>query len=144
MEAWRAGRWITYPQLPGRDGPWSLLLPPGWQQLHDAPLEAIAANQWLAANQMALDELEKLPRQRWTSISFAQLLSDPAATIRGLCDFLGMEFDAALAARTAAPLPPSRYTHTPPAPDKWRHNEAAIESVLPEVSACWQRLQALR
>ena len=109
-----------------------------------APLQAIAARQWLAANEMALDELEKLPRDRWTTVSLAHLLADPAATIRRLCGFLGVEFDTALAARTAAPLPPSRYTHTPPAPDKWRRDEAAIESVLPEVSACWQRLQALR
>lgn len=144
MEAWRAGRWITYAQLPGREGPWSLLLPPGWQQLHDAPLEAIAARQWQAANEMALDELEKLPRQRWTAVSFERLLADPAETVRELCNFLGMEFDAALAARTAAPLPPSRYTHTAPAPEKWRRNEAAVESVLPQVTACWQRLQALR
>lgn len=144
IEAWRAGRWITYPTLPGREGPWSLLLPPGWQQLGDAPLEAIAARQWLAANQMALDELHRLPRHRWTAVSFERLLADPAATVRELCAFLGVEFDAALAARTAAPLPPSRYTHTAPAPDKWRRNAAAIDAVLPELTPCWQRLQALR
>jgi hypothetical protein len=37
MEAWRARRWITYPKLPGWKGPpWSLLLPPGWQNLNGA------------------------------------------------------------------------------------------------------------
>ena len=29
MDAWHAGGWVTYRALPGWDGPWSLLLPPG-------------------------------------------------------------------------------------------------------------------
>jgi hypothetical protein len=143
IEAWRAGRWITYPSLPGRNGPWSLLLPPEWQQLRDAPLEQIAARQWLAANQTIADDLTRLPRERWTAVSFAEFLLDPAATVRRLCGFLGVEFDAALAQRTAAPLPHSRYTNTPPAPGKWRANAAAIERMLPDVESCWQRLRSL-
>lgn len=143
MEAWRAGQWITYPHLPGREGPWSLLLPPGWQQLHDAPLEHIAAHQWRAANETVLDDLARLPRERWTSLSLEQFLADPAGTVRQLCDFLGTPFDAALVAHTAAPLPPSRYTHTAPAPGKWQRNAAAIEQVLPGLDPCWQRLRAL-
>ena len=32
MEAWKARRWVTYPNLKSWQGPpWSLLLPPGWQ-----------------------------------------------------------------------------------------------------------------
>jgi hypothetical protein len=39
MEAWKSGRWVTYPRLRGWQGPpWSLLLPPGWQQLNGRPL----------------------------------------------------------------------------------------------------------
>lgn len=143
IEAWRAGQWITYPQLPGRQGPWSLLLPPGWQQLHDAPLEQIAAHQWRVTNETVLDDLARLPRDRWTSVSLAAFLDDPSATVRRLCGFLGQPFDDALAARTAAPLPPSRYTHTAPAPGKWQRNATAIEQVLPGLEACWQRLRAL-
>jgi hypothetical protein len=43
MEAWRSGNWKTYNGLHGFDGPWSLLLPPGWQQMNGKPLEEIAA-----------------------------------------------------------------------------------------------------
>ena len=143
MEAWRAGGWITYESLPGWDGPWSLLLPPGWQCLRGAPLESVAAHQWRSANEIALDDLESLPREQWTAVACRDLVADPAATVRRLCEFTGVPFDAALLARTARVLPLSRYTHTPPAPDKWRRNEAAIERVLPDLEACWRRLRAL-
>src|SRR3569833_154537 len=43
LEAWRSGRWQTYRELEGFDGPWSLLLPPGWRHLSGRPLEDIAA-----------------------------------------------------------------------------------------------------
>jgi LPS sulfotransferase NodH len=143
IEAWRAGGWITYRALPGWDGPWSLLLTPGWQALRDAPLEEIAAWQWQCANRTALDDLQQLPRGDWTSVAYHEFLADPAATLRRLCGFAGVPFDAALQARTAAALPLSRHTHTLPAPDKWRRNEAQILRVLPGLETTWQRLRAL-
>ncbi len=43
MEAWRSGRWRTYPKLEGFDGPWSMLLPPpGWRAMNGRPLAEIA------------------------------------------------------------------------------------------------------
>lgn len=143
IEAWRAGRWITYESLPGRTAPWSLLLPPAWQALDGKPLETVAATQWNSANATALDDLKALTPERWTSVSHADLIADPAATVSKLCAFLAIGFDAALQARTAQPLPASRYTLTPPRAEKWRDNAAAIERVLPAVDNTWQQLQAL-
>ncbi len=143
MEAWRAGGWVTYRALPGWEGPWSLLLPPGWQALQGAPLETVAAWQWRCANQIALDDLSQLPREDWTSVNYQEFLADPVTTTRRLCGFVGVPFDAALQARTAGQLPVSRHTHTAPAPDKWRRNEDAILRVLPGLEATWQRLRAL-
>jgi len=143
IEAWGAGNWVTYPTLPGWDGPWSLLLPPGWQFLRGAPREAVAAWQWRSTNQIALDDLSQLPPEDWISVNYQDLLADPVAAVRRLCDFAGVPFDDALGARTAGQLPPSRYTQTIPTPDKWRRNEDAILRVLPGLEACWQRLRAL-
>ncbi|HEY4444396.1 MAG TPA: sulfotransferase, partial [Steroidobacteraceae bacterium] len=143
IEAWRSGGWITYPSLPGWDGPWSLLLPPDWQSLRGAPLASIAARQWLKANETALEDLQQLPREQWAAVSYHGLLADPAATVRRLCEFAGVPFDQTLEQRTAGALSPSRSAHTPPAPDKWRRNEADIERVLPDLESCWQRLSAL-
>lgn len=143
MEAWRAGGWITYRALPGWDGPWSLLLPPGWQGLRGAPLEEVAAWQWRRANEIALDDLQQLSPGDWTSIAYHDLLADPAAAARRLVAFAGVGFDDVLEARTAGPLPLSRHTHTAPAPDKWRRNEVAVARVLPGLEATWRRLAAL-
>ena len=143
MEAWRSGGWITYRSLPGWDGPWSLLLPPHWQLLRGAPLASIAAWQWRQANEIALDDLQRLPRDRWLAVGHHDFVARPAATVERLCRFIGVPFHQTLRARTAGPLPLSRSTHTPPAPDKWRRNGAAIDGVLPELAGCWQRLRAL-
>jgi hypothetical protein len=142
IEAWRAGRWVTYPDLPGWDGPWSLLLPPQWQHLRGRPLEEIAAWQWDSANRYVLDDLAALPRARWTTVRYADLVTAPHATVSRLCGFLGLAPDEALERRLAGPLPPSRYTLTPPSPDKWRHNEALLERVLQAVAATGARLRA--
>jgi LPS sulfotransferase NodH len=143
IEAWRSGRWTTYRSLEGWDGPWSLLLPPGWRSLRGRPPEEVAAYQWDCTNRVALDDLAALSRERWTSVAYEELLRDPAATVRRLCNFAGIEFDSALAARVAAPLPLSRYTQTPPKQDKWRLHESEILRVLPTVEETHRRLAAL-
>jgi hypothetical protein len=143
IEAWKSNNWITYRGLPGWQGPWSLLLPPDWQSLAGKPLEEIAAHQWECTNRIVMDDLQALPRDRWTSLNYADLVSDPAATIRRLCDFAELEFDVATAARVAGPLPLSRYTHTPPDANKWQRNAPMIERVLPSVEATWNRLKSL-
>jgi len=142
IEAWRAGRWITYRNLDGYSGPWSLLLPPAWRAMNGRSLGEIAAFQWEAANRTALDDLQQLPRSRWTVINYADLIAAPEACIRGVCEFAGLAFDTALGARLAAPLPWSRYTQTPPAPDKWLKNAELINPVLPQLASLRDRLAA--
>jgi hypothetical protein len=144
IEAWKSGRWKTYNGMDGFDAPWSLLLPPGWRALRGKPLEEIAAFQWDSANRYVLDDLAALDPARWTSMSYAELLADAAGVAAQLCHFLDMPLDNALRARVTAPLPLSRQTHTPPAPDKWRANATLIERVLPTLEPTWQRLRALR
>jgi LPS sulfotransferase NodH len=143
IEAWKAGRWVTYPVLQGFDLPWSMLLPPGWEELRGKPLEEIAAAQWELTNRTVLTDLRALPSQRWMSVRYADLLSDPRATVAAICQFAGIDFDAALAARVSAELPPSRHTLTRPEHDKWRSNEAGVLRVLPQIEATWRELEAL-
>jgi tetratricopeptide (TPR) repeat protein len=143
MAAWRAGNWQTYRKLPGFAGPWSLLLPPGWESVDGKPLEDIAAFQWQAANSTILMDLAGIPRSHWTVVCYSDLVKAPAMSVQRLCDFAGMSMDADLAARLASPLPLSRYTQTPPNPDKWLMDEAAILRVLPGLRDTWDRLRAL-
>jgi hypothetical protein len=144
VEAWRSGDWQTYRDLDGFEGAWSMVLPPGWRALSGRPLEEIAAFQWDTTNRIVREDLALLPPDRWTAVEYSQLIRAPQATVERLCGFLGIDVDPALRARIEAPLPPARYTLTPPAADKWRMNAPLIERVLPKVASTWERLQALR
>jgi hypothetical protein len=142
IDAWRAGGWITYPDLPGWGGPWSMLLPPGWQALKGKPVPEVAAFQWATTNQTIMDDLEQLPADRRHVVRYADFLADPAAVIRGVCAFAGLEFDAALAQRTGGDLPVSRHTLTPPEAGKWKKNAAEIEPLIPGLTPVLDRLRA--
>jgi hypothetical protein len=145
IEAWKAGRWVTYRGLDERDEPWSLLLPPGWREMRGAPLHEIAAFQWESANRIALDDLARLDRSRWTTVTYEQLTRNPRSTLERLTKFMGLGIDAGLAQRLAAPLPPSRQTNTPADAQKWRRYEAEIVPLLssPNVAATLARLRSL-
>jgi len=143
MEAWKGGRWITYKNLPGWDGPWSMLLPPGWRDLRGRPLEEVAAYQWRYTNETVLADLHQLAIDRFAVVNYTDLLSNPRGTIERLCAFTGVEMDDATMARVSAPLPLSRYTQTPVDPGKWKRNEAPILRVLPTVNHVWRELQML-
>jgi hypothetical protein len=141
IEAWRGKGWITYRQLPGWPGPWSLLLPPGYERLRGRPLEEVVAFQWRVANETILDDLADLPRERWTAVRYEDLLADPRTTIARLLEFAGLAMDPRLEDYLARPLPPSRYTQTTaPDPDKWKKNAAEIERVMPQLAAIAGRL----
>jgi hypothetical protein len=141
MQAWRAQGWVTYRRLPGWNGPWSLLLPPGYERLRDRPLEEIVAFQWRAANETILDDLGQLPRERWTDVRYEDLVRDPRGEIAKLLDFAGLSMDPRLEEYLSRPLPLSRHTQTKPDPDKWRQNEAEIERVLPSLATVSSRLR---
>jgi hypothetical protein len=149
MEAWKAGRWVTYPRLPGWQGPpWSLLLPPGWQQLNGRPLAEICAYQWATANRIILEDLAKLPPERWAVCDYDRLTSDTEVVVQRLCAFAGLQVDERLRLRITGELPLSRFTQTAPDPEKWRKNEDAIAPVVAPghpfgVDEVWQRCRAL-
>ncbi len=144
MEAWKSGGWVTYRQLEGWEGPWSMLLPPGWRDLRGKPLEEVAAYQWRTANRIIADDLAALGPARSMMVNYDDFLRDPSAEVQRICRFTGWQFDDALRQRVAAPLPLSRHTQTRPQPDKWRKNEAAINRVMPVLEETWAQLRELQ
>ena len=142
MGGWRSSGFVTYARLPEWPERWSFLLPPNYQDMRGKPLEEIAAFQWQAANQYILDDLAKMPSERWTAASYQELVMDAAATIGRLCDFAAIPFDAGLKQLCATTLPLSRYTRTTPQAGKWRSNAAEIERVLPGVQPLIERMSA--
>lgn len=147
MEAWttearvNGGGFVSIPALPGWDrGAWRMILPPGWQRLAGAPLAAIAAAQWQAAYEHILDDLDD--GAAWCAVHFRDLVRDPAATVRALCDFAELPIDDRMAAELAQPLPLSRTTLSPPSRDKARARYAEIAPFLPALAPTVARMRA--
>ncbi len=146
IDAWtnglQTGRFVTFRDLPGWDrAAWCFLLPPGWRRLIGKSLPDIAAFQWSAGNNIVLDELERLPPERWMATSYEQLVSEPAATLTRIAAFAGIDVPGFAPGRQSLPL--SRTTLTPPHPDKWRRYEEAILNVRNEWQPVAERIAAL-
>ncbi len=144
IEAWKARKWVTYPRLPGWTGPpWSLLLPPGWQELNGRSVPEVCAFQWATANRFILDDLGELPPDRWIACDFEELTNKTAETVQRICDFAGLSMDERLRRHVSKPLPLSRYTLTAPEPEKWLKNKDLILPRLASVEAVWERCRRM-
>jgi hypothetical protein len=131
IEAWQHDGFLNIPALP--DWPrhrWHFLLPEGWRAFRRAPLVEIAAFQWNAANQQALDDLEMLPVERWMAVEYAELTVTPKAVAKRICEFAGIPMDAHFTAALERPLPIAATAISHPSPIKWRSNPEFQESAL--------------
>jgi hypothetical protein len=133
IEAWRSGRFRTYPNLPGWPGPpWSLLLTPGWQKLAGKPLDEIVAGQLQVTMTHLIDDLAALPPGRVIAVHYADIVADWRAQIARLTAALDLTWDQ----KHEGALPLSRYTVSKPDPEKWRTHET-------EIRRHWDALQAI-
>jgi hypothetical protein len=137
IDAWKSGRFKTYPGLPGwpAQQPWSLLLVPGWRDLITQPLHHVVRVQWERTLNHILDQLEPLPRERWTALDYDDFLKDPTTEMQRICSALDLNWDRKL----SQALPLSRYTLTRPEPDKWRRHAELIEPLMPELAPIIER-----
>lgn len=140
LDAWRSGRFGSYPELPGWNGPpWSLLLVPGWREWIGKPLAEIVTLQWETATRLLLDDLEQLPPESWCVASYDHLLTEPGQEILRLCQFAGVRWDREL----AVPPQQSQHTVTPHDSDKERTNFAELEPWQPHAAATVERARDL-
>jgi hypothetical protein len=130
IEGWKSSRFVTYSNIQTRYGPWSFLLPPGWQQAEIGNLAEAAAWQWSQSHDHAMQDLSQLERSRWTAVSYNELLARPADIVRKLCQFCDIPYDTKLQQRCADKLPLSRYTLEKPAQDKWQKHRNALAPVM--------------
>jgi len=127
IDAWQSKNFQTYLNLPGRDTSWSLLLPEGWQDFHNAAVEELAVFQWNKANQAVIDDLSKIEKHRWTSLSYQQLVNNPQQTLRDLCEFAGVSAAGLIDTNRMAL---SRYTLTQPSKNKWHKNAKLLKPII--------------
>ncbi len=53
---------------------------------------AVAEMIWLLSNRNIMQFAEQVPSQRWCSVSYEQIVSDPQAQMTRLCDFMGVNY----------------------------------------------------
>ena len=141
IEAWRSGRFVTYPHLPGwHTLRWSLVLIEEWEALADAPLAKVACAQWDSVNQTILSDLYRLSREQWMAVSYDDLLDDRPATLRRIFDFAELDPAGMPEAAASGDLRNSRYTLTPPDRDKWRRNEGEM---TPHITSAMETMAAI-
>lgn len=139
MEAWRSGHFVSYRRLPEWQGlPWSLVLVGDWKQVNGRPLEEVVAHQWVRGMSVLMDDLDTLAPSDWIPLRYEDLVMDPQHQIGRVCDALGLGWDAVI-----RELPMSRVTLSPPDPEKWRRNEAAINRVMPLVEQVQARAERM-
>jgi hypothetical protein len=114
---------------------WSFFLPPGWRDYNEAPLEQVCAFQWLMANRLALEALQKIPAQQWIRIRYEDIFDRPLQMFREVFERLELPFDDAVARRCARlDAQPTSIVKGAPKKEKWKERHAAkIERILPQI-----------
>jgi hypothetical protein len=115
---------------------WSFLLPPGWRDYNDAPLEEVCAFQWSATNRLALDALARLPSPQWIKVRYEDLFERPVELFRDIFARLELPFGEAQQRRCASLTSrPTSIVQGGPKRSKWKERHAAeIERILPRIA----------
>lgn len=142
MQAWRSKRFVTYPNLPGWKGNWSLLLPDGWQNFVDQPLQAVARFQWQQANERIMQALEQVSEDRKLLISYQQFVQDPLAITTKILQFAQLDTHCAPDMLRGG-LALSRYTLSPPQKNKWHANAKQLADQMAHIDSTVESINHL-
>lgn len=133
LEGWQSGRHVTYPELPGWEGPpWSYPLTPEWRAQSGRSLPEICAAQWTMTMKILLADLERLPAGRVCAVDFNALRADPQAELRRLCGTTDLAWDETMGATIGRG-----------APETWRRREAEVEQIVAATAELAERARAL-
>jgi len=139
MEAWRSRRFAVDAELEGWWGePWAFPVIPEWADLIGKPPADVCSAQWTAITQAVIEDLESLPRERWTVGSYEGLLADPARELASVCLDIGVTWTG-----TAGQLPATANAVSPPDATKWSRNWPEIAPLMPRIEPIAERLRAI-
>ena len=146
IEGWRAkGKYVRSTDLPislniegyaGKD--WNFVMPPGWENYVNKPLEEVCAFQWINSNKSAIEGLKEIEEKRKLSISYEELTEDSYSTVKKICDFIGIPFSRDL--RKISSNPPKVNYVSKPKRDKWKKNAHLIENIYPQIESTMKEL----
>ncbi|WP_420830043.1 hypothetical protein [Croceicoccus hydrothermalis] len=144
IEGWhvgeRTGQFVTFRNLPRWDRDvWCLALPSGWRAMKGRSLAEIAAFQWHGCNTAILKELTNMASERLAGLSYGALISHPADALAPVARLMQISPDAF--EWTAATLPLSASTISPPRAEKWRLREPEIAPSIEDVEPLYRQMR---
>ncbi len=140
LDAWRSEQFMGFRNLEGMSK-WCFHLFEGWRAVKDEPLPIVVMHQWIIAIESILNSLENISPNDWEVISYERLSTSPHKEIKRLCKFIDVPMDEHLVRVTGSRAKHSRYTLTPPSPDKWLKNKHDINPLLPRLQATIKRVE---
>jgi Sulfotransferase family len=145
ITAWRHDGFISIPALPGWDqGDWHLLLPHGWRRLRGRTLAEITTFQWASANEAISAALLDGPPENWIAVEYDDLVTQPDAALRRICEFLDIPAEDGLIPNSGRGLALAETTLAPPSPTKWRYNHDFDERAVQLAEPLIRRLNEIR
>ena len=146
IEGWKSnGKYIRMKNpsvslnIKGYEGTgWNFVMPPGWENYINKPLEEVCAFQWISSNKATLEGLKDIGDDRKLFISYEDLSEDTYETIRLICNFAGIPLSGNL--RKISYKPPEVNYVTKPQKEKWRKNARLIENIYPQIELMMQEL----
>ncbi len=142
IEAWESGKFITYTALPGFRGPWSMLLPEGYQAVSNASIDVCAAFQWREALRVAVADLRSLPADEIAVATYDELVSEPASVVRRIASLADLDLEEVASFAEREKLPVSTHTLSKPEPEKWRRHARRMKPFLPELDELFAEVSA--
>ncbi|HEV2634019.1 MAG TPA: hypothetical protein VGX23_02660 [Actinocrinis sp.] len=109
---------------------WNFDLPPGWQDLADAPLEDVCAFQWASVHEHILAAHPDASGPDVLRVRFEDVVQSPqrrSDVLTAIRDFAGVPHPAGHGVSGAAPVVMAT---RPPAPDRWTARRRLIEPAL--------------
>ena len=123
---------FAIPGIPQRH--WHFILPPGWRELNEHPLEDVCAHQYVTSVEAILDFREGLDPGRAVDVRYESLIEDPVAQMERAHHLLGLPFHPADATRARAEV------RRPDGPPKWQTlTPEEIERVMPRIAGTLER-----
>lgn len=117
---------------------WKYVLPPGWENYINKPLEEVCAFQWISSNQYALDGLDNISDDRKYTIRYEDLSENTYEVMKKICEFVGISFSSDL--QKISHKPPLVNYVTKPSKDKWKKNIDIIQNTYQMIEPMMKRL----
>ena len=118
---------------------WKFVMPPGWENYIEKPLEEVCAFQWINSNKAILDGLKSIEEERKYTVSYEELTHDTYITMRRICSFIHIPFSTELRKISKKPLMVNFVTK--PQEDKWKTNKELIERIYPLIVPMMKELE---